>query len=151
MQSPGRENVWVSVPSPWQVSARTGIESWRRQEVYQSLQTGPDTKDSFLRGKRIETAGENKIKTHPVWTLQWWNGLLRTEPFIECLPLAFGEQVFCRALLEASSSSGFSGTWPPLRSDLEEWLTSGSHLFMTLDKQPSPWLLQTDWSDWDLG
>ena len=61
---------------PCQVRTWTWIKSWQRQEVYQSLQTRPNTKDSFLKGNRIETAGEYKIKTHPMWTSQWWNLLL---------------------------------------------------------------------------
>lgn len=76
----------VSMSLPCQVRTWTWIKSWQRQEVYQSLQTRPNTKDSFLKGNRIEMQGKIKQNT-PMWTLQWWNLLLENRTLYSVSPV----------------------------------------------------------------
>lgn len=87
-----------------------------------SLSKPPDKakhKD-FLKGNRIETAGENKINT-PCEPCSDETCCWRTELFIQCLLSAFGWTIsFADAPLETSYSLLFSGTWTPLRSHLRE-------------------------------
>ena len=84
MQSPGRENSWACpchVKSTHERESRAG----KGRKFTKASRQGQTQKIPFSKETGLKLQG--KIKTHPMWTSQWWNLLLENRTLYSVSPV----------------------------------------------------------------